>query len=249
MPSTDIKDLFIEACRKNELEKVKACITLGVDINLVTPDEKWAGLTAAAQEGSFKVLEHLLTFPNINVNIKTKGSNDYGKVTALHLACRREHLNIVRRLMTIPTIELNCRDKEGWNEANWAVNTSIECIQTLMCYPLINWNNKTKDDDTPLFKVISDGSYEKVSLIVSISGIDFDLKKNGETLAQIAVKKGHTNCVELLAGVDKVDWNGKGNGSIAPIMTALLEDKLEIVKILINCPTVNVNVKDKRMGH
>ena len=52
MESTDIKDLFIYACQKNDLEKVKACITLGMDINWITPDEKWSGLTASAYEGS-----------------------------------------------------------------------------------------------------------------------------------------------------------------------------------------------------
>ena len=39
--SDSVKDLFIEACKKNDLEKVKACITLGVDINLVTSDGEW----------------------------------------------------------------------------------------------------------------------------------------------------------------------------------------------------------------
>ena len=180
-----VKELFIEACQKNELEKVKACITLGVDINLVTDDGKWSGLTAAAHNGSLETLDHLLTLPTIDVNIKTTGSDTYGKVTAFHQACRSGKLDVVKKLMNVPNIELN-KDKDGWNEAIWASDTA-NFTQVLMSNPLINWNNKTNIGETPLLRAVPNG-HEVVGLIISIPGIDFNAKlNNGETLAQIAV--------------------------------------------------------------
>ena len=81
-------------------------------------------------------------------------------------------------------------------------------------------------------------------MIISIPGIDFTAKKNCQSLAQLAIKRGNIECVQLLAAVENVDWNDKGTGSVSPIMTALQENKLEIVKILIKCSRDDVNVKD-----
>ena len=64
--------LYIEACKSNNLEKVIASITLGVDVNSVSEDGMVSGLTVAADKGYLELLEFLLNQPKINVNIKVK---------------------------------------------------------------------------------------------------------------------------------------------------------------------------------
>ena len=39
---------FIQHCLDNDLEKVKDCLSSGVDVNTVSEDGRWSGLTIAA---------------------------------------------------------------------------------------------------------------------------------------------------------------------------------------------------------
>ena len=70
----DTRVIFIESCKRNNLEKVKCCINLGVNINtkivgLNIGDEEWTGLTAAAQHNSVEVMMWLLSQPRVHVNV------------------------------------------------------------------------------------------------------------------------------------------------------------------------------------
>ena len=51
-------------------------------------------------------------------------------------------------------------------------------------------------------------------------------------------------CVELLAGAEEVPWNQKDRAGDTPLMDALKENKLDIAKVLLQCPRVDVTVAD-----
>ena len=63
--------LFITSCEENNIKKVEACITLGVDVNTVSEDGTWSGLTIAAHKNYIKLLDLLLSQPAIDVNLAT----------------------------------------------------------------------------------------------------------------------------------------------------------------------------------
>ena len=65
---------LIQYCKENRLDEVKACLTLKVDVNTVSEDGRWSGLTIAAQKNNTELLEILLSHPDIEINNTSPGS-------------------------------------------------------------------------------------------------------------------------------------------------------------------------------
>ena len=67
----DLEKEFIKYCLHDKLEKVKACLTLGVDVNFVLlgpgPRRLESGLAIAAKQNNLELLEILLSHPDIKV--------------------------------------------------------------------------------------------------------------------------------------------------------------------------------------
>ena len=59
----DLIQIFFESCYIRNLEKVKACLTLGLDVNSVSKNRKSTGLGIAAEYDDLELLEYLLSFP------------------------------------------------------------------------------------------------------------------------------------------------------------------------------------------
>ena len=86
-----------------------------MNVNTISEDKQWSGLTIAAYNNSYQVLEWLLRQPGIDVNIKTVANLYFGKKwTALMFACRAGNCEVVRRLSEVPNIDLNYKDKNGY---------------------------------------------------------------------------------------------------------------------------------------
>ena len=67
----DLSKELLLYCERNELEKVKACLTLEVDVNTVSEDGLWSGLTIAAHKNYSELVDLLLSHPDINFNQTT----------------------------------------------------------------------------------------------------------------------------------------------------------------------------------
>ena len=52
----DLIQIFFESCYRRNLEKVKACLTLGLDVNSVS--KKSTGLGIAAENDDLELLEY-----------------------------------------------------------------------------------------------------------------------------------------------------------------------------------------------
>ena len=61
--NNSLKELFLEACQNNDLDRVKAGLTLDVDVNTVSEDGQWSGLTLAARKNYPHLLDLLLSQP------------------------------------------------------------------------------------------------------------------------------------------------------------------------------------------
>ena len=48
--------LFITSCEENNIKKVEACITLGVDVNTVSEDGTWHGILGTGIPNKFTYL-------------------------------------------------------------------------------------------------------------------------------------------------------------------------------------------------
>ena len=67
----------------------------------------------------------------------------------------------------------------------------------------------------------------------------------GQTLARIAVEVGEDQDVRLLVDSKTVDWNERADGEDPAIFWALNNEKVEMVKILLKVPGIDVKLTDK----
>ena len=124
----DLSDVFFESCIYEELEKVKACVTLGFDVNSESTDKKYTGLVIAADhdEDDLELLEYLLSCRGIDVN------KESGGYTPLMKACEKGNETIVKRLIQVPGIQFNHQGFNGCTAAYLAaLHGNTECIKVL----------------------------------------------------------------------------------------------------------------------
>ena len=95
-----LKDIFLESCHENNIEKVQNCLSLEVDMNCVSDDGLCSGLAIATRNEYKDLFDILLACPGIDVNLKTKcqcdsEDKDVDDVeetmeTALMIACNED---------------------------------------------------------------------------------------------------------------------------------------------------------------
>ena len=90
---TTVRQIFLDACQRNDLNKVRQVLALGANVNWRRNSDGISGLQFAAENNYGELLELLLAQTGVDVNIRTNGN-----VTPLMLACYEGHENIVRRL-------------------------------------------------------------------------------------------------------------------------------------------------------
>ena len=108
----------------------------------------------------------------------------------------------------------------------------------------MDWN---RGGSTPLYWALDMGQSDCVDIIVQQTNVDFSAKTlYGQTVAQMAVRKGDVRSVESLAAQERCDcWNVPDYKGDTPVMEALRFGKTEIVGILVRCPRVDLICRDK----
>ena len=62
---------FLKYCQENNLRKVRESLSRGVDVNTVSENGRWSGLTIAAHKNYPELLDILLSQPDIKINQTT----------------------------------------------------------------------------------------------------------------------------------------------------------------------------------
>ena len=246
--------LFINACQDNDIVKVNSCINLGVEINTVSEDGLWSGLTIAAKKNYIKLLDILLTHPNIDVNLATSAVvvffEDWpqvsGKRTPLMIACQNGNHEIVDKLLQIPNINITFAN--DFTALHYAAAYSGKCTEALGRVEGLDWNIKGHLSTTPLYCALKTGCYRSLKVILSKTKIDFNIKRgNCYSVAERAVitdKGSHIECLKMMLKVEAIDWNKKFTNGDTPLRWCVRNGKMEKFKLLIECPNVNLNLKD-----
>ena len=244
------EELFLPACQNNDLDRVKAFLKgLNVNVNTLSEDGQWSGVTIAAKQNYIELLDLLLCQPGVDANLPTtesvSKSKKFGKWTPLMFACRAGHHKIVRRLVQVPGINITHKDSYGRTALHVAaLKGHSDCLEELAKVPGLDWNCRDSDW-TPLFEALSHGRPDCVRIIVSQPGVDLSVKThNGTTLTEIAVQSTRgdpVECVKIMAEVAAVDWNVKMKNGDTPIMWCLNNDKNDMFNVLLKCPRVDLN--------
>jgi len=245
-----LEELFVEAVTENNLEKVRACITLGIDVNVMFNPNDCALHVAMdwAIGGQWEMFELFLTQPNIDVNM-----TDWDGETALMLASASGAENVVQRLSQVPGLDFNARSNDGWTAAFQAVaNRELECVKVLSAIPGVNWNIKENHGWSPMASALNNGFVEILKILLTIQSIDFGITDGqNRSIAQIAVEGSGRNrndymedsllCLELLSRESRVNWNVRNGNGETPIMYTWKNRKSEMFKILAKIPTIDMD--------
>ena len=193
-------------------------------------------------------MELLLTQPRIDVNIKYSNN-----MTPLIYACFLGHDRVVRRLTEAEGIALNSRDTGGYTALHWAVKkNNLLCVKSLREAAGTDWNLKTNSGEYPLTMAVKGGQADILEVILSVPQPRLNLHVTdtaGRGLAQIAVEnigRESLRCVELLSKDRRVRWNINNLAGDTPVMFCLKNNKMEMVRVLLNSPRVDLNTRDRQ---
>ena len=200
---------FLDHCEANNPDGVRSCLSRGVDINAVSQDGRWSGLTIVAHMNHTELLEILLTHPDIKINKPTESLIRLhhcqkivkgGKFTALMTACDAGNPAIVSRLVEVPGLDINYQNERGQTAAHRASLGETRCVRILAETGKVDWNIRDEHDNTPLYQALVKGYSDIVEIIVKQPNIDYTVKnKGGYTLAHAAVTGGNLKCIKTLA--------------------------------------------------
>jgi len=238
-----VKSLFLRACDRNDLEKVRHCLDIGANVNWKGNDLlERSGLHLAANNNYEELLELLLSQPGVDVNITDKYNN-----TPLFVAWRHE--NIVRRLCQVNGIDPNIRAR-GYTALHFAAfNNKPGSIEILRTLPNVDWNVRTNRGVYPLTVAVMRGYADFLQTLLSVPHLDLSVTDGrGRTVAQIAVEEEEgerQRCVEILSRERRVDWNIKNSDGDTPVMFCLKTNKIEKARCLINTPGVDLDTVDR----
>merc|ERR1719312_466988 len=137
-----VNNCYITACENGHLDKVKAAILLGCDINYAHTEEPHpTGLIIAAHKGEshLPILSTILQTQGVDVN-KTNNYND----TALMKACGTGNLGGVALLCGAPGIDPNIQNILSATAAIACVaRGNANCLAEVLRIPGVDINMKT----------------------------------------------------------------------------------------------------------
>ena len=248
--NVSLKDLFHQACRDGDLERISCCLSLGYDVNFYDKDYQPA-LFYGVQ--NMNILNILLGHPNIDVNVKEHGT----EMTALMKACKIGRPEVVKRLCEVPGIDFHCVSSgrvwmgpNGFTAAQFAVDGimwqgSRNCVQVLSTFDGVDWNCDELNGRTPVMMAAMHANVDILKILLSIRSVKLDLTFGEKSIVHIVVSSTYAKslkCLELLSKNERVKcWNTRFREETS-LELALRTNQTEKLKILMTVPSLDVSV-------
>ena len=168
-----MKTNFLKACCKGDLEQARELLARGADVNWRTETRLMSGLHFAVRGNHGDLVDTLLAYPGVDVNIKTGCEPS---LTPLMVACIWGRKNITRKLLQADGIDVNCQSVSGSTALHLAVlKDESVCAQLLCEAPGLKVNLKDTNGLTPLLRAAFCGSANTLQMILNLPqpGLDF----------------------------------------------------------------------------
>ena len=131
-----------------------------------------------------------------------------------------------------------------------AIRGHFEVIQLLAANDQMDWKKTDKQGWTPLHVALYKGQYEVAEIILQQDkeklNLNLRTRWQSYTIAHLAVMGEIIPCVDLLAKQENCQcWNIPDQGGDTPIMDTIRLANPDILKILLECPRVDPNMKNR----
>ncbi|XP_067617175.1 ankyrin repeat domain-containing protein 50 [Eurosta solidaginis] len=198
-----------------------------------------------ANDGNHELLERALNACKGPIDLEIE---DYNGQTALNIAARNGHLDVVKLLLSfsqpcndgtgrMKRVDVNHADRDGWTplrSASWGGHTEV--VKLLISYPACKIDLADKEGRTALRAAAWSG-HEDILKILIESGADVNsVDRQGRTSLIAASYMGHYDIVEILlengANVNHLDLDGRsalcvaalcGSSGYSKVISTLLE--------------------------
>jgi ankyrin repeat protein len=183
MGQTTSQQKFIRAVNKNNLAQVQQDVARGdVDVNGSNNFFRWSALHRSCINGRYEMTKCLLESGRAHVDARTRDGE-----TALHLACRVGHLNIVQLLIQYGANVEEQNDRE-YNDDHESVHTygfraihyassngHLKIVQYLLTECHTQVNATTNDRRSALHFACCGGQLQIVQYLMDEHGADIDI--------------------------------------------------------------------------
>ena len=259
----DLGKVFIKSVYDGNLEKVKACVTLGVDINYMDHQGKNALMYAIITDEVDRrhILDLLVHQPNIDVKVKAWRKSI---IPFLHFIAEMTKLNsnfmeleygidyIFRKLFAAPGVNLNAKERGFYGQTlihycltHIKLPNKIDVFKLFTQYPGFNWNIPDNNGTMPIHLATEmaikgdERDVEILKILLNVPTIDVNAKdSNNENIANYVVDEWYCSiCSEENYANDGCDECSQGVGRRA-------EEGLPVIKLLSQDERINWNNKN-----
>jgi ankyrin repeat protein len=245
----DKKNIWWPALSAGDVDSVAALLAKGADANAKDPTFGWTPLIAACNSGKLTLVKLILDAGGKAAPTCNEGN------TALHLAARNGHEDIVGFMLSKGKSDINAQNNNGWSALIWAAMGGHTQVVDVLCKASVNYNLADADGRTALMWAARHGHTGAVGHLLK-KGIDLEVTdKAGLTVGdhareyqELRVLLGVTKDLqdELLHAARQNDMEGvrraieaginvnmKDPDGWTPIMWAAMHGSLDLVQLLL----------------
>ncbi|MBP6870322.1 ankyrin repeat domain-containing protein [Candidatus Babeliales bacterium] len=261
------------ALQNNQWSMVKELLSYkNIDVNAVQ-DNGFTALHMAIIKNDMPMLKLLLTSPNIKINVSGNDGvtplqvavcNSYqdgvrilvehgadvnilnvDHKNALHSACKVGNLEIVKMLLQVGNVDINCYGEGGFTPLQYAALFGYEdIVKELLQQKNIDIHIIDGDGCQPLY-VAACGGYHKIVKMLLDAGADVnhaDLR--GAVALHTACGHADFKVVEVLLQSPEIDVNAIDLKGMCSLHWVAMHGYKDVLQLLLKNPNIDLNIQD-----
>jgi ankyrin repeat protein len=197
-------------------------------------------LFLASDKGDYRKVKQLLK-DGVNVN----AAND-DQMTALHLASKNGHVQVVQLLLARDELDVNAADNFQRTALYYASGKGyVQVVELLLARDGLDVNAADNFQRTALYYASEEGYVQVVELLLARDGVNVNAADHFQRTALCyASEKGYVQMVELLLARDGVNVNAVDGCRMTALHLASFEGHEQVVELLLARDGVNMNAAD-----
>jgi ankyrin repeat protein len=182
------------------------------------------------------LIDYILTRSDLDINVK-----DNSGLTALALAVKLDSREILLDLLSYKKIDVNPQDNKGKTPLMMAIQTGIFAISNkLLKHGDININIQDCKGNTALIYAIFSGKKIIIRQLIDDKRTDINIINNdGHSALFLSLTKDFSITKKII-NHKSININGD-NPRTTPLIKAVTENRLSIVKLLLPFPNLDIN--------